>query len=510
MTEPLAATREVGLGRVTVASRGTDTTDTTDTTETGGGPTGRRRRSPVPRRDRWTNGPVVGLGCLFVGCATLLQLVRSTGVPSWDSLWQEDGGIFLTDALHRHLANALTRPYNGYLHVVPRLLAALAVHLPLRDAGWVFAVSSALVASLVAVYVWWASRLLIAAAWARALLAVLVCLAPVSAYETDNNINNLHWYLLFALAFVPFSRPRTRWGVSLNLAVVVVAVLSDSEALLLVPLFLPAAWRGLRQRQLGQLLVPAAVAVCLVVQLAVGAAGKQPGRYTSSHWSDLPEIYAFRVAASFLLGDRYLPRLYDAHGLAFAYLCLTVLVLLLIGAALVSRASRPLLAVTALGSALFLGVPLMLRGTENFLTRPGATLNGSRYALLPVLFLATGLLSAAARLAPRLTDTGGRARTAPSIVLLLTLSIVGYNYADFNVRGPGPSWRAELARAAATCRQTADQPREHTTSADNPYGTTTTPGDVSVPVSPSLPQEVPFAVVIDCRELRRDLGSQSP
>lgn len=447
----------------------------------------------------------VALGAAWLVCATVLQLVRAPGTPSWDTLWQEDGGIFLTDALHHHLLDALTRPYNGYLHMVPRLLAGAAVHLPLRDAAWCFAVSSALVVSAVSLYVFWASRLLVPAVWARGLIVVLVVLAPVSAYETGTNINNLHWYLVFACAWVPWSAPRGRAQVALSLAVVAAATLSDSEVVLLAPLFLPLAWQGLRQRRRVPLLVTAVLGACLLVQFLAGAQGQQPGRYDLSRWADVPGIFGLRVASSLLVGDRYLVRSYVALGSAYWVAALVLLGVLLVGAAALAPAARPALAVTTVYGVVFLVVPVMLRGTAHFLTRPGTTLNGSRYALLPVLFLASGLLTAAARLGPRLVQPDGRVAVLPSLLSLLTVTVVVANFADVNVRGPGPSWRLELDRAAAVCARTGDAPRERATSADNPYGTLTVPTDVVVPVAPSLPHVVPFAVVLDCRQLRKEV-----
>jgi len=453
-------------------------------------------------------GVPVTLGCLWALCATALQLLRQPGVPAWDTMWQEDGGVFYTDALHRGIPDAVTRAYNGYLHLVPRLLAALAVEFPLGQGATFFAVASAIVTSAVSVYVFWAARYVVPAGWARALLSLLVVLSPVSAYETANNINNLHWYLLFALVFVPFSRPQSRSALALDLLVVVLAVLSDSEAVLLAPLFLPGAVRGLRRRDFRGLLPALAFGACLLVQFVVGAGGKQPGRYASSSWSDLPGIFAFRVAGSLLLGDRYLTRLYDAQGLVFAFACLAGAVVLLAGAAVLAPAARGTLAVAACGALLFFAVPLMLRGTENFLTRPGSNLNGSRYALLPVLFLACGLLAAAAHLAPVAVDAQARLRVVPAVVTMLTLTVVAYNYADVSVRTAGPSWRAELSKAAQRCDSTGDAPGEQgALSAENAGGTPAGPADIIVPIAPSLPHDVPFAVLTSCRALHEQLGS---
>ena len=61
-------------------------------------------------------------------------------------------------ALDHSFREALGTTYAGYLHVVPRLLAEPAALLPLSAAAAVVAIDSASVASLLAAYVWVASR----------------------------------------------------------------------------------------------------------------------------------------------------------------------------------------------------------------------------------------------------------------------------------------------------------------------------------------------------------------
>lgn len=63
---------------------------------------------------------------LLGACLTLL---RQTGLRSWSTAWAEDGGVFLTEAWAQGPAVVLT-PYTGYLHLVPRLLAEVAVSPP--------------------------------------------------------------------------------------------------------------------------------------------------------------------------------------------------------------------------------------------------------------------------------------------------------------------------------------------------------------------------------------------
>lgn len=463
----------------------------------------------APRLDRST---WLVLGALWVLATGVLQLTRASGAPPWDTLWQEDGGIFLTDALRDPLRATLVRPYNGYLHLVPRVLAAAAVHLPLADAALLFAVTSAVLVSLLSLWVLAASRALIPALWPRVLLALLVCLAPATAYETTANINNLHWYLLAGLAFAPFAA-RTRTATAVGLLVTVAAALSDPLALLLAPLLAVPVWRARRNGWPAlrrALLAPVVLAACLAIQLLFGVRRESAGRYGATVWRDVPEILGRRFASSLLIGDRPVLPLYSRFGSGFSWTCLALVVGLVLGALVVAPAARPVL-LTGSGLALLFAVlTLGLRGTPDFEPPSRATLNGSRYVLLPVLGLATGLLAAAGRLAPRLLAGGGRVRAVPAAVIALVLTVVAANLGTFNVRQPGPSWGVALTDARARCTATRGNPRDGGTSARGNVSTTPARrGDVTAPIAPALPvplDQAAFGVVISCRELLRRTG----
>lgn len=114
----------------------------------------------------------------WVAVASALQLVRAPGLPAWRVLWAEDGTIFLQQSLDRSFPHMLGTTYAGYLHVVPRLLTEPAALLPLGDAATVLAVGSAIVASLLAAYMWVASASVFETRRARGLLVLLFLFAP--------------------------------------------------------------------------------------------------------------------------------------------------------------------------------------------------------------------------------------------------------------------------------------------------------------------------------------------
>ncbi len=89
-------------------------------------------RAPSPRAD-----PDLLAALAVLVAATLLAWSRLSPVAR-DTLWAEDATRFLHVDDRDGLGATLLRPYAGYLHVVPRLLAALVLrvadlpHLPPR------------------------------------------------------------------------------------------------------------------------------------------------------------------------------------------------------------------------------------------------------------------------------------------------------------------------------------------------------------------------------------------
>ena len=89
----------------------------------------------------------------FVGLVVAVELLRQPGARTWDTVWAEDGTIYAEQAIHLPALTALTRPYAGYVQLLPRLLALPARVLPVAwYAPW-FAVAGALTAALLGLLV---------------------------------------------------------------------------------------------------------------------------------------------------------------------------------------------------------------------------------------------------------------------------------------------------------------------------------------------------------------------
>ena len=77
------------------------------------------------------------------------------------TVWAEDGAVFIHDALRRPGPLDIFAPYQGYLHVVPRMTVSLVVLLfPIDSFAVAISFLSCLVIALIALMVFHCSRAL--------------------------------------------------------------------------------------------------------------------------------------------------------------------------------------------------------------------------------------------------------------------------------------------------------------------------------------------------------------
>ena len=208
------------------------------------------------RADR-ANDPRV-LGWLVLACAALLALRKPWALHT-PQLWAEDGSIFLTQDEQMGL-RALIEPYNGYLHLLPRLIAATASRTadpawwPAIYNGFAFVLSVGVFARLASPRVQ-----LPAKPW-----LMLAFVLVVGTGEVLINVTNLQWFTAFYLLLQVFvARPTTMAQRLGDLAIVLVVGLNGPFAIVFAPL---VAWRTWRERHADNFLVLAAFGICALVQ----------------------------------------------------------------------------------------------------------------------------------------------------------------------------------------------------------------------------------------------------
>jgi hypothetical protein len=179
-----------------------------------------------------------------VAAAAVALLFRVSGTPVWDTVYAEDGGVFLPQALGHPLH--LLMPYQGYLQLLPRLIAEGVALVPLTWAAPAFAITGAVVAGLCALFVYHASADHIRSPALRAVLGAALILLPVAPLEITDSGVDTPWYLLVALFWATLWRPRTRAGLTAAAIVAFLATSSTPVAVVFAPLL---AYRLFKLRQ---------------------------------------------------------------------------------------------------------------------------------------------------------------------------------------------------------------------------------------------------------------------
>jgi hypothetical protein len=197
------------------------------------------------------------------GYVVLLLLSRQSGqFDVTNTIWAEDGRIFISDAYDDASPAGWFRIYTGYLHVVPRALASVIVALPADQAAWWIAVLTSVLAAVCLLLLAAGLRPWLPETWMQAALVVSVGSAPVYAGEVGANLANWHWFASLALIGLVLIRPRSWWISGVAAVTALLFALSDA----LVPAFavlavLVLAWRFHRRTDDVLKTVPVAVAV---------------------------------------------------------------------------------------------------------------------------------------------------------------------------------------------------------------------------------------------------------
>jgi hypothetical protein len=403
-------------------------------------------RRDSPKYVRWATRVAAALAILSAG--TLLHLARQRGVPVWNSLWAEDGRVFLTGALG-DFPRTFFEQNGGYLHLVPRAIAGIVALLPVPEAAAGMAVGSAAAIVLIAGFVYAASSEVLESRTMRLGLAATVLLAPVPGHELLANTTNLHFYLLFACFWALLWQGETAVAIGTRGLVVGATALSDPISALFLPLAIvaPVARRSVRALVVSGLLLAG-----LLTQFAIIAGGARPERNWGFRLGALPDVFGLRVTGGLLVGDRFLGDAWAAYGRAFAYGAFLAAAVVIIVLLLRSDRRTVAFALIALGYAgLFFCVQLVGRGTGGIDPEVhGSRLDAARYILVPFLLLTTTILALVDRGYAR-RHTSRPWAWARRAALLWLVALLAVNYSVTNDRSRGPRWDRELRSASTKC-----------------------------------------------------------
>jgi hypothetical protein len=387
-------------------------------------------RDLTPRRRR-LGGIATALAALTAVPVVALRLP----VAGWDSLWAEDGALFLQQGLDQSPWQSFAVPYAGYLNVFPRLTSAVVTTLPLAAAGVAYTLLAAVAVVWVAWTVWTSSAGQMTSPWLRAVLASAVVLIPAGALEAAGNVSNSHFFLVVGAYWALVGRPRSLLATLSANGLVLMATLTDPICLGLLPLAVLrlACLREWRDRS-----VAVSYAAGMLVQVLVVLGTERP-RGSSPELAEIVFAYGFRVVSPSFLGLGPTQAMVTDTGPApVGYVVALIAAVLTGGFALARNLRLPILAAAvASGAFWFVNALVSLNGGYPPTGDGRLVLDAaSRYTIIPSLLLLSAWILAAEGVLRR---AGPRLRAL--VVLVAATPVVVFGVPDFR---PDYSVRPEL------------------------------------------------------------------
>jgi hypothetical protein len=359
-------------------------------------------------------GRLLAIGMVVVGFvyALLRTSTHSAGV-----LWAEDGAIFVAGAptVSEGLAH-IPKTYAGYLHLVPRIIAAVAAAFPDGSVAYVYTVAAALVTSLLALFVFAAARRHFASPVIPFLVWFQFLALTLAFGEVANTVANLHWYLDAALFWAVFTRFDSKSMRLVAGVVTVSAILSDPSAMLaIIPLAARLLIFGKSERPYFVTVLIVTVMQAAAFVIAPSTGDVRPTSEVHPSVLDFIQYYAVRVVLAPVLGVRV------TEGIPGGILTLVsvagLVVFVAVFAWMVIRAPRARgFVIAAVGYSILIFVVSWYN--VDIFVRPVET--GARYVIVPV-FCASVLAFA---FADDLITRFNRRRVLSGIALAATIAVV--------------------------------------------------------------------------------------
>lgn len=382
----------------------------------------------------------------FLLLAVALQLFRAGPSTALNSLWAEDGPVFLGTALTHGFFGSVTMPYAEYLVVLPRLIGEAGAAVPLRDAAVTTNLGASLVVAVSGLAVWFAGAGHIRSLYLRAVLVALTVLPPVAG-ETVASPANVAWHTTFAVFWLLVWRPATTWGACLAALLILLTGLSTPAVFFFVPLVI---LRALAIRDRRDALIVGAYGLALAIQLPVTALSDE--HVSTYYWtSNILTTFLQRVVAGSVLGLELGGSAWVDWGWTFLIAIAVALTVYLVVLMLRASSGRLFAAIAIATSFVMFFLSAYSRALGNAMTWPPGIHNntGGRYVLVPVLLLLSGVL---ALLDSRSRSSRGGAIAAIATAAVLVTSIV----TSFDVNAApdrgGPPWDQSVRTAAAKCQ----------------------------------------------------------
>jgi hypothetical protein len=375
---------------------------------------------------------------------------------AWDTLWAEDGRVFLAGAEQHGPLGALFMPYAGYLHVVPRLIAGVVVWaVPVPAWAYAMTAASCLVAGGVAVLVFHTSAGVVGTPLLRALLAAVTVLLPLGPRDVLGNPTNLHSVLMWAMFWLLLTRPSRRRMAVLLSAIGLFAALTEIQVVFLVPLMVLAT-----RRRLGRVLVIGPVVGTVAQLVATIASPRSPVHHAADSVGSVGLGYLINAVLPNVVSLRAVGPVV-AHG-GWMLGCTVLALVALLAVAAVPRA-RPRARVAVIAAAVLSPVvyaaSVLVNPTAyaDYAALSHAQLDHAwltRYGVVPgMLLLAVVVVAADVLWIDSAHESRAGATRAVAIVAAVAVAAcLSFGYTPSTTRrSDGPRWSPQISATISRC-----------------------------------------------------------
>jgi hypothetical protein len=263
----------------------------------------------------------------------LLVLRRPDAVLN-PQFFAEDGAVWFQQACNDGAINSLLRTNNGYFQTFSRLVAIMALGVPLQHAPLVLNLTAILVEALPALFLVSSRMRNLGGLPLRCALALLYLMVP-NAGELHANITNAPWNLaLLAFLVLIAEAPRSWAGCVFDLTVMVLMAVTGPFSLLLLPVAVLHV--GFRQKTWKTVLLVIITGGAALQGLAILLAGHhRTHQELGASFAGFCRIVAGQVVLPVLEGRNRLDHLaHSAQGVSILACLVTVLAALVFGYAL--------------------------------------------------------------------------------------------------------------------------------------------------------------------------------
>lgn len=391
---------------------------------------------------------LAAIACVVGGAA--LSLARTGGPGALNSIWIEDAGNLLNDALHKSVLATITTQINGYYYLVGRLITAVAVAAGgVKFAPAIMSSAAALEYAGFALLAYVASGPHLRSVWLRLLVAVPAVVVPVGYTQANNDLVTVQFVALYGVFWLLMWRPAGLAGKTVAAVVMLAITTTSILPLLFAPL---VAARLIADRSKAAITLAACWAVGLCLQWSVslrGLSNRPDNWYTSPVW--VLKNYVTRAVPRAIFGEDALGgpgtnaegkpaplhiTSVATHDALIVGAWVIVLVVIVVALARLTDPNWPL----AITAGAFSVIVFLGEIVENLpVVQP-------RYVIAPALLL---YLAIAALLRPK---TGGTGWLPVAAFAALLLVVAGFNYrVTTSTRASSPPWTSVVAHDTQVC-----------------------------------------------------------